>query len=48
MKLAARYADVSQVGALNMQNNRLLEAVGRLEVPVLLKRNRALLPRNCC
>ncbi len=36
--LVARYADVLQVGARNMQNYRLLEAVGRTEVAVLLKR----------
>ena len=28
MKLVARYADVLQIGARNMQNYRLLEAVG--------------------
>jgi 3-deoxy-7-phosphoheptulonate synthase len=36
--LVARYADVLQVGARNMQNYRLLEAVGDAGVPVLLKR----------
>lgn len=36
--LVMRYADVLQIGARNMQNYRLLEAVGRTEVPVLLKR----------
>jgi 3-deoxy-7-phosphoheptulonate synthase len=39
--LVARYADVLQVGARNMQNYRLLEAVGRTRVPVLLKRGPA-------
>ena len=39
--LVARYADVLQVGARNMQNYRLLEAVGRTTVPVLLKRGPA-------
>jgi 3-deoxy-7-phosphoheptulonate synthase len=39
--LVARYADVLQVGARNMQNYRLLEAVGRVSVPVLLKRGPA-------
>ena len=39
--LVARYADVLQVGARNMQNYRLLEAVGRSSVPVLLKRGPA-------
>ena len=36
--LVARYADVLQVGARNMQNYRLLEAVGASGKPVLLKR----------
>ena len=36
--LVARYADVLQVGARNMQNYRLLEAVGSAGKPVLLKR----------
>ena len=36
--LVARYADVLQIGARNMQNYRLLEAVGRTERAVLLKR----------
>jgi 3-deoxy-7-phosphoheptulonate synthase len=36
--LVARYADVLQVGARNMQNYRLLEAVGQSGKPVLLKR----------
>lgn len=36
--LVAKYADVLQVGARNMQNYRLLEAVGRCENPILLKR----------
>ncbi|MCH2129603.1 MAG: 3-deoxy-7-phosphoheptulonate synthase [Pirellulaceae bacterium] len=36
--LVARYADVLQVGARNMQNYRLLEAVGNTDCPVLLKR----------
>jgi len=39
--LVARYADVLQVGARNMQNYRLLEAVGRTQTPVLLKRGPA-------
>src|SRR4029079_614417 len=33
-----RYADVLQVGARNMQNYRLLEAVGQTDRPVLLQR----------
>jgi len=36
--VVARYADVLQIGARNMQNYRLLEAVGELKLPVLLKR----------
>lgn len=36
--LVAKYADVMQVGARNMQNYRLLEAVGKCPRPVLLKR----------
>ncbi|MFN6190866.1 MAG: 3-deoxy-7-phosphoheptulonate synthase [Planctomycetia bacterium] len=39
--LVAQYADVLQVGARNMQNYRLLEAVGRTQTPVLLKRGPA-------
>jgi 3-deoxy-7-phosphoheptulonate synthase len=36
--LVARYADILQIGARNMQNYRLLEAVGDTDRPVLLKR----------
>lgn len=36
--LVAKYADVMQVGARNMQNYPLLEAVGESGKPVLLKR----------
>jgi 3-deoxy-7-phosphoheptulonate synthase len=36
--LVARYADVLQVGARNMQNYPLLEVVGESGMPVLLKR----------
>jgi 3-deoxy-7-phosphoheptulonate synthase len=36
--LVARYADVLQIGARNMQNYRLLEAVGDTDRAVLLKR----------
>ena len=39
--LIALYADVLQVGARNMQNYRLLEAVGNTPKPVLLKRGPA-------
>jgi 3-deoxy-7-phosphoheptulonate synthase len=38
VELVARYADVVQVGARNMQNFRLLQAVGAQPRPVLLKR----------
>ncbi|MGD0897996.1 MAG: 3-deoxy-7-phosphoheptulonate synthase [Thermoguttaceae bacterium] len=38
VSLVARYADVLQIGARNMQNYRLLEAVGGEGKPVLLKR----------
>jgi 3-deoxy-7-phosphoheptulonate synthase len=38
VELVARYADVLQIGARNMQNYRLLEAVGEQGKPVLLKR----------
>ena len=36
--LVVRYADVVQIGARNMQNFRLLTEVGRLDMPVILKR----------
>lgn len=36
--LVAKYADVLQVGARNMQNFNLLQAVGEARKPVLLKR----------
>ncbi len=38
VELVASYADVLQIGARNMQNYRLLEAVGNTDRPVLLKR----------
>ena len=38
VKLVAEYADVLQVGARNMQNFNLLNAVGEQSKPVLLKR----------
>ncbi|MDP9174934.1 MAG: 3-deoxy-7-phosphoheptulonate synthase [Planctomycetota bacterium] len=38
VSLVNRYADVLQVGARNMQNFNLLNAVGEQEKPVLLKR----------
>ncbi len=36
--LVARYADMLQIGARNMQNYKLLNAVGQQNKPVLLKR----------
>jgi len=36
--LVARYADVLQVGARNMQNYSLLERLGEVRTPVMLKR----------
>src|SRR5690606_38171438 len=38
VEMVAKYSDVLQVGARNMQNYRLLEAVGGVDRPVLLKR----------
>ena len=38
VEIVARHCDVLQVGARNMQNFRLLEAVGASERPVFLKR----------
>ncbi len=39
--LVARYADMLQIGARNMQNFELLKAVGEQSTPVLLKRGMA-------
>jgi 3-deoxy-7-phosphoheptulonate synthase len=36
--LVARYADILQVGARNMQNYTLLRELGKIQTPVLLKR----------
>jgi 3-deoxy-7-phosphoheptulonate synthase len=36
--LVAQYADILQIGARNMQNFALLQAVGRTQVPVFVKR----------
>jgi len=41
VELVARYADILQVGARNVQNFALLKAVGEVEKPVLLKRGMA-------
>ncbi|MBI2945763.1 MAG: 3-deoxy-7-phosphoheptulonate synthase [Candidatus Wallbacteria bacterium] len=38
LELVASYADLLQIGARNMQNFTLLEEVGKLRKPVLLKR----------
>ena len=38
VELVCKYSDVLQIGARNMQNYRLLEAVGKVDRPVLLKR----------
>ncbi|MEK7664569.1 MAG: 3-deoxy-7-phosphoheptulonate synthase [Patescibacteria group bacterium] len=38
VELVASYADILQIGARNMQNYQLLEAVGKSKKPVLLKR----------
>lgn len=38
IELVARYADILQVGARNMQNFTLLRALGQVRKPVLLKR----------
>lgn len=38
VSLVARYADILQIGARNMQNYPLLQAVGKIRKPVLLKR----------
>ena len=38
VELVARYADILQIGARNMQNFNLLEEVGKTGKPVMLKR----------
>jgi len=38
LQLAINYVDIIQIGARNMQNFRLLKAVGQTDKPVLLKR----------
>jgi len=38
VEMVAKYADVLQIGARNMQNYHLLQAVGETRTPVLLKR----------
>ena len=41
LDVICKYADVLQIGARNMQNFRLLQAVGRTDKPVMLKRGLA-------
>lgn len=41
VQIVAEYADVLQIGARNMQNTKLLQAVSKINKPVLLKRNYA-------
>lgn len=38
LELAAKYVDIIQIGARNMQNFSLLQEVGRMKLPVMLKR----------
>lgn len=38
LELVAEYADILQIGARNMQNYGLLQAVGQVQRPVMLKR----------
>ena len=45
--LVARYADVVQIGARNMENFRLLKEVGNLEKPVLIKRGMSATLTEC-
>ncbi|RCK74013.1 MAG: 2-keto-3-deoxy-D-arabino-heptulosonate-7-phosphate synthase I beta [Ignavibacteriae bacterium] len=39
VNLVAEYADILQVGARNMQNTKLLQMLGKINKPVLLKRS---------
>lgn len=41
VELVARYADILQIGARNVQNFALLKTVGRIDKPILLKRGMA-------
>ncbi len=41
LDLVCQYADVIQIGARNMQNFKLLKAVGKCDKPVILKRGAA-------
>ena len=40
-EMVARYADIIQIGARNIQNYELLKAAGKLKKPILLKRGMA-------
>ena len=39
VELVCRYADILQIGARNMQNYSLLDAVGQVDKPVMVKRS---------
>ncbi len=41
VEVVARHSDIIQIGSRNMQNYKLLKAVGRISKPVLLKRGMA-------
>lgn len=41
VELVAKYADILQVGARNMQNYKLLKALGKTKKPIILKRGPA-------
>ena len=41
INLVAEYADIMQVGARNMQNYKLLKALGKVNKPIILKRGPA-------
>ncbi len=41
VELVAKYADIMQVGARNVQNFALLKMLGQLDKPILLKRGMA-------
>ncbi len=41
VELVAKYADIIQIGARNMQNFKLLREVGKIDKPILLKRGLA-------
>ena len=38
LELVAKYVDIVQIGARNMQNFSLLQEVGKMKIPVILKR----------